>query len=143
MLHPVHMTSAKISGFLTPSLPLVSTNPRNLPSFGEKLANPLPPSQRRRHMYIAPKMNRARARARHPPKLNSLSHLMNAMFPDPRAIALRHGRSSNLSHAGNHQKASARFGECCRQVEAEVVGKSRNKTHQTWPKPSISVKCRS
>ena len=50
----VHMTSAKIPGFWTPSLPLVSTNPRNLPSFGKKLANPLPPPQRRRHMYIAP-----------------------------------------------------------------------------------------
>ena len=48
------MTSAKISGYWTPSLPLVSTNPRNLPSFGQKLANPLPPPQRRRHMYIAP-----------------------------------------------------------------------------------------
>ena len=48
------MTSAKILGFWTPSLPLVSTNPRNLPSFGQKLAIPLPPPQRRRHMYIAP-----------------------------------------------------------------------------------------
>ena len=25
--------------------------------------------------------------------------------------------------------------ECCRQVQAEVVGKSRNKSHQTCPRP--------
>ena len=39
----VHMTSAKFSGFWTPSLPLSVPNSRNLPSFGQKLANPLPP----------------------------------------------------------------------------------------------------
>ena len=37
------MTSAKFSGFWTPSLPLSVPNSRNLPSFGQKMANPLPP----------------------------------------------------------------------------------------------------
>ena len=48
------MTSSKFSEFWTPSLPLSVPNPRNLPSFCQKLANPLPPLQSRRHMYIAP-----------------------------------------------------------------------------------------
>ena len=34
------MTSSKILGFWTPSLPLSVPNPRNLPSSGQKLANP-------------------------------------------------------------------------------------------------------
>ena len=36
------MTSAKYLGFLTPSPPLSVPNPRNLPSFGQNLANPSP-----------------------------------------------------------------------------------------------------
>ena len=51
----VHMTSSKISGFWTPSLPLSVPNSRNLPSFCQNLADPLPPPQCRRHLYIAPK----------------------------------------------------------------------------------------
>ena len=51
------MTSSKFSEFWTPSLPLSVPNPRNLPSFGQKLGNPLPPPQCRRHMYIVPKYN--------------------------------------------------------------------------------------
>ena len=31
-------------------------------------------------------------------------------------------------------KRLARFRECCRQVQEEVVTKSKNKIHQTWPK---------
>ena len=50
----VQMTSAKFSGFWTPSLPLSVPNPRNLPSFGQNLADPLPPPQSRRHMYMPP-----------------------------------------------------------------------------------------
>ena len=49
-------TSSKISGFRTPS-PWSAPNPRNLPSFCQKLAEPLPPSHRRRHLCIAPKLN--------------------------------------------------------------------------------------
>ena len=30
-------------------------------------------------------------------------------------------------------KVGPRFGECCRQVEAEVICNSRNKIHRTWP----------
>ena len=51
----VDMTSSKFSGFWTPSLPLSVPNSRNLPSFCQNLANPLPPPQCRRHLYIAPK----------------------------------------------------------------------------------------
>ena len=50
------MTSAKFSGFWTPSLPLSVPNSRNLPSFGQNLANPLPPPQSKRHMYMPPKL---------------------------------------------------------------------------------------
>ena len=42
-------------GFFTPSLPLSAPNPRNHSSFGQNLANPLPPPQNRRHMYMPPK----------------------------------------------------------------------------------------
>ena len=51
------MTSSKFLGFWTPSLPLSVPNSRNLPSFGQKLANPLPPPQSRRHMYMPPNDN--------------------------------------------------------------------------------------
>ena len=44
------MTSSILSGFWTPSLPLVSPISRSLPSFGQKLAIPLPSPQRRPHM---------------------------------------------------------------------------------------------
>ena len=30
-------------------------------------------------------------------------------------------------------KVGPRFGECCRQVEGEVICNSRNKIHRTWP----------
>lgn len=50
----LQMTSARFPGFLIPSLPLSVSNPRNLPSFGQNLANPLPPPQNRRHMYMPP-----------------------------------------------------------------------------------------
>ena len=56
------MTSSKISGFWTPSLPLSVPNSRNLPSFGQKLGNPLPSPQCRRHMYIAFYLNAKVAR---------------------------------------------------------------------------------
>ena len=39
----LQMTSAKFSGFWTPSPPLSVPNPRNLPSSRQKFANPLPP----------------------------------------------------------------------------------------------------
>ena len=38
-----HTTSSKVLRFWTPSLPLSVPNSRNLPSFGQKLANSLPP----------------------------------------------------------------------------------------------------
>ena len=47
----VHMTSAKFSRIWTPSPPLSVPNPCNFPSFGQKLANPLPP-QCRCHMCM-------------------------------------------------------------------------------------------
>ena len=50
----VHMTSSKFSGFWTPSLTLSVPNSRNLPSFGQNLADPLPSPHCRRHLYIAP-----------------------------------------------------------------------------------------
>ena len=49
------MTSSTFSGFWTP---LLVPNSRKLPSFGQNLANPLPPPQRRRHMYIIPEAER-------------------------------------------------------------------------------------
>ena len=52
------MTSSKTSGFWTPSLHLSVPNSRNLPSFCQNLADPLPPPQCRRHLYIAPKFLR-------------------------------------------------------------------------------------
>ena len=51
------MTSAKFLGFWTPSPLLSVPNPRNLPSFGQNLINPLPPPQSRRHMYMPPNRN--------------------------------------------------------------------------------------
>ena len=50
----VHMTSSKYFGALDPSLPLSVPNPRKLPSIGQKLANPFPPPQSRRHKYMSP-----------------------------------------------------------------------------------------
>ena len=52
------MTSAKFSGFWTPSLPLSVPNSRNLPSFGQNLSNPLPPPQSRCHMCMPPSLVR-------------------------------------------------------------------------------------
>ena len=40
--------------FGPPPSPLSVPDSRNLPSFGQKLADPLPPSQSRRHLCIAP-----------------------------------------------------------------------------------------
>ena len=48
------MTSAQFSGFWTPSPPLSVPNPRNLASFRQKLANPLPPPLYWRHLWMAP-----------------------------------------------------------------------------------------
>ena len=39
------------------------------------------------------------------------------------------------AYTGLGKKAPARFRECSRQVQAEVVSNSSNKIHQTWPKP--------
>ena len=39
------------------------------------------------------------------------------------------------SSTGFGQKVVPRLCECCRQNQAEVVSNSRNKLHQTWPKP--------
>ena len=55
--------SAIFSGLWTPSTPpppLSVQNSCNLPSFGQNLANPLPPPQCRRHMYIVPYHKRPR-----------------------------------------------------------------------------------
>ena len=41
----------------------------------------------------------------------------------------------NIKYTGLVQKALARFCECSRQSQAEGFSKSRNKIHQTWPKP--------
>ena len=38
---------------------------------------------------------------------------------------------------GLQYEAGPRLGECCRQVEAEVVGDSRNKIHQSWGPPIL------
>ena len=43
------------------------------------------------------------------------------------------GDSADSTELG--KTASARFRECCRQVQEEVVRSSRNKIHQAWPKP--------
>ena len=40
-----------------------------------------------------------------------------------------------VRYTGLHYKAVPRLRECCRQVEAEVVRKSRNKIHQTKERP--------
>ena len=48
------MTFARYPGFLTPSLPLSVPNPRKIPSYGQNLANTLPPTRTRRHMYMPP-----------------------------------------------------------------------------------------
>ena len=48
------MTSSRFLAFWTPSLPLSEPNSRNLPSIRQNLADPLPPPQCRRHLYIAP-----------------------------------------------------------------------------------------
>ena len=42
-------------------------------------------------------------------------------------------------HTGVGKKAPARFRECFRQVQAEVVSKSSNKFHQTWGPPFSPV----
>ena len=49
----VHMTSAKFSGFWTPSLPLSVPNPRNLSSSRQKLDTSLPPPLYWRHLWMA------------------------------------------------------------------------------------------
>ena len=55
----VQMTSAKFCGFLTPPSPLSVPNPRNLPSFGQNLANPLPTQMS--YMYMARNMPKSNA----------------------------------------------------------------------------------
>ena len=40
-----------------------------------------------------------------------------------------------LTHTGHPFMARSRFGECFRQVEAEVVSNSREQFHQTWSEP--------
>ena len=42
---------------------------------------------------------------------------------------------TSTTSSGLHYKAVPRLRECWRQVEAEVVSNSRNKSHQTWERP--------
>ena len=56
------------------------------------------------------------------------------------------GRSQNQTekltgqlYTGDPFMARSRFGECFRQVEAEVISYSSNKIHQTWGPPFSSA----
>ena len=61
--------------------------------------------------------------------------LAAAISYSTKSLVSRNPSRMLMPYTGVGQKASARFCECCGQAQAGVVSNSRDKIHQTWPKP--------
>ena len=71
--------------------------------------------------------DRSRSRHRRPNKQDESFDSTDDVEDDPVVLERREKQVS--------KKAGPRLRECCRQSQAEVVSKSRNKVHQTWGPP--------
>ena len=80
-------------------------------------------------MMMMPRTRRHEHDPRH--RLLLLICHLSLTFPSLRSQAI----SAHSGDTGLHSKAVPRLRECCRQVEADVVSSSRNKTLATWERP--------
>ena len=99
---------SKILGILDPLPPLSVPNSHNLPSFGQNLANPLPPPRSRRHMYMPPNLagrtaGKASLRVTHQFEFDSIgtNPLRGAPPPPP---PTSHSQASSKVNMGAKQR---------------------------------------